>query len=86
MLNVFVSAFDCKLYVVLWHFSFAWPLEIRLFPFVILNALYFSAKFLSYSLPLFFFFLNVKVFFVLGVYISTRQNVSENLWLSKEAE
>lgn len=29
---------------------------------------------------------HLKVFFVLVVYISTRQKVSENLWLSKEAE
>lgn len=33
-----------------------------------------------------FFFLNVKVFFVPCVYISIRQNVPENLWLSKETE
>lgn len=31
------------------HFSFASPLKLRLFPLVILNALYFSVTLLSYS-------------------------------------
>lgn len=78
----------CGVSIVSRHFSFASHLKIRLFLLVILMHYILVPHLATHDhfQVVFFFFFNVKVFFVPCVYISIRQNVPENLWLSKETE